>query len=207
MKLPFARLVVRLVLCLALAGCLAAIVPAQGPITTPNGAKSDATMMKLRQIDMLVQLLPLAIRKDQYAPLLAAIEKARANERAIRISEDAELAKLDTEVTDAVNDGITKGAYPPKDLQMRAAKLLQVMSIRRHVAFGEMMEGLTGTIDAVFDDGQKTVMEKSLDPYAMDPSIKKDSLDRKGKIRFFIQQVFLDPLTYDLLIKLETGSK
>lgn len=184
-----------------LALSLATSAAGQG-ITTPNGGKSDATTLKIHQIDLLVQLLPLAIRKDQFNPLLSALEHARSDVRRLEAAEDADLAKIDGEVSDAVNNALEKGVYPPKEMQLKWAKLYRDMGLRRQIDLGVITSNAVEALEKVFDAGQVKVMENSLDPYAMDPSIKKDSLDKDGKIRFFVNMIMLDNSTYDLLVKL-----
>jgi hypothetical protein len=185
------------------AACLAPLACAQSPITTPNGARSDAINLKIRQIDILVQVLPLAIRKEQFSPLLGAIEKARAKQKQIVGLEDSDLAKIDGDVTTALNNALQKGAFPPREMQIATAKLFRAMAIRRQVAVGEMLDDLCAAIKKIFDEGQLKVMANSLDPYLIDPSIKKDSLTQDGKVRFFVQQIILDPVAYDVLLKLD----
>ena len=175
---------------------------------TPKGAKSDATLLKIRQIDMLVQILPLAIKKTQFEPILASLDRAREKQKKTLLMEDDFLEKIDAELGEAVKNGLEKGTFPPHDLQVKAAKLWHALSINRQVATNEMVQDLYTTFkgDAthtgVFDEGQLKVMANSLDAQAFDPSVKKDSMNEVAKIKFFITQIFLDPVTYDLLRKL-----
>lgn len=175
-------------------------------VTTTNGAKSDATILKIRQIDMLNQLLPLGMKKDQYSPMLLAIEKCRANEKKIKEAEDVELAKLDADLDAAVKNAIEKGQYPPHAMEVHAANVINAMGVVRQYAINENVDTLYTAAKATFDEGQMTVMEKSLDVDKMDPSAKKEATDKPGKIRFFLRQIFLDPVTYDLLIKLQKNA-
>jgi len=183
-----------------------AVTAAQGQVTTLNGAKSDAILLKIRQIDMLNQLLPLGMKKSQYDPMLAAIEKCRANEKKIKGMEDDDLAKLDIDIDSAVTNALDKGIYPPHAMEVKAANLLNAMGVRRTFAINENVDTLYEAAKKTFDEGQMTVMEKSLDAEKMDPSVKKDSMDKPAKIKFFLRQIFLDPLTYDLLIKLQKNA-
>lgn len=173
------------------------------PITTPKAAKSAATMVHVRQVDLLVQLLPLAIKKEQFGPILTGMEKARQKEKQILMLEDDELEKLDYDLAAAVSGGVDKGTYPSKDLQVRAAKIFRAMGIRRQVATNEMIDEVYNPISTTLDAGQLKVMENSMDPSTFDPNLKKDAMDSKAKIRFFIKQIFLDPLCYDIMLKLQ----
>lgn len=191
-----------LFICLGL--CLLSVAAfSRQEIVTPKGANSDQTLLKIHQVDMLTQLLPLAIKKDQFNPILIAIEKARANEKKIRAMEDSDLEKIDPELGDAVKNGIEKGTFPSHDMEVRAATLLRAMGIRRQVALGENIESVYEAVKATFDLGQLKVMANSLDVSAFDPNLKKDKMDEPARVKFFIRQVLLDGVSYDLLIKLQ----
>jgi hypothetical protein len=168
--------------------------------------RSAAIMQKVSQVDLLVQVLPLAIRKEQYGPLLTVIEKNRQKEKVIRSNENEDLLRIEQDLNKAVSDGLEKGAYPPKEMRFKAIKLLNAMSIRRRIAVKEMVEDVYKVVSTTFDAGQLKVMENSLDPASDDPTVKRESLDAKAKINFFIERVFLDTLVYDILLKLEKAA-
>lgn len=197
MRTPMKHLILSLGLCVALVSGAAA------QAVTPKGAKSDEVMVKVRQIDILNQLLPLALRKSQYNGILTALEKARQKEKQIRTLEDGDLEKIYKDVDDAVTNAIDKGTYPPNAMQGNVDKLLTAMGIRRQVAIGEMVEEFYDATSKIFDAGQKKVMANSLDAAKLDPSVKKDQMTEEQKIKFFIRKVFLDQITYDLLVKME----
>ena len=50
--------------------------------------------------------------------------------------------------------------------------------------------------------GQKKAMANDLDPASITPGIKVESMSDEAKIRFYIRNILLDPLCYDLLVKL-----
>jgi len=188
-------------LCLGLVFALVAGASAQA--VTSKGAQSDDVMLKIRQIDILNQLLPLAIRKEQFNPILTALEKARQKEKQIRELEDADLAKIAPDVTGAVKEGTEKGTVPNHDMQVRVMKILNAMAIRRQVAIGEMIQDFVDATATVFDDGQKKVMQNSLDKAALDPTLKPAEMSDDQKLKFFVKKVFLDTATYDILLKLQ----
>jgi len=188
-----------------LCGCLLAsgLAVAQDTVSTPNGAKSDAILAKIHKVDMLVQLLPLTMRKEQFEPILSALDKARQTEKKTRTLEDTELAKLDADMSDAIQKAFDKGTYPPKDMQLHAAKVIRALGINRQIALGEMIQTVYDAVTKTFNAGQIKVMENSLDAAALDPSVKKESMDSTAKVKFFVRAVFLDSAAYDLLIELQ----
>src|SRR4051812_48057010 len=100
-----------LVLCLALIA--AAVTPCLAQ-TPEQAKKAEAVLMKMRQVDVLVQVVPLLLTKEQIMQLLPAIEKARAKVAEAKKQEAAELDKLDGRLTDAVKKSIASGVPPPK---------------------------------------------------------------------------------------------
>jgi len=190
-----------LLLCFCLV--LALVGGASAQTVTSKGAQSDEVMTKIRQIDILNQILPLAIRKEQYNPILTALEKARQKEKAVRALEDDELSKLAPDITSAVKDGTEKGTFPNHDMLTKVAKALNQMALRRQQAINQMVDDFVAATTTVFDDGQKKVMENSLDKAALDPSLKPAEMSSDDKIHFFVKKVFMDSVAYDLLLKLQ----
>lgn len=188
-------------LLLSLGLCFAIVGGATAQTTSPSAEKSDAILRKVHQVDLLIQLLPLSLRKEQYGPILLALEKIRGKQKLIFESEAKELEKLDAKLTDAVNKAFEKGEYPPKEIQVDAIKLLRALSIRRQVAVNEIIEDFYTATQSVFDEGQKKVMANSLDIALLDPTAKRDK--DEDKVRFFMRRIFLDDSAYDVLVRLQ----
>jgi hypothetical protein len=192
------KLLLSIALCFAIAtGAFAQV------ITTEHGKQSDEIFLKLRKIDLLDQLLPLLLTKDQINHnLLPAIEQARSKMKQILNDEDTELAKFDAETTEVLDNALTKDQYPPKDFLKRVAAKTRDMSIKRSVNMSLITADLAKILDATLTDGQKKVMENSFDSSFVDPSKKPEDVKPDTKRIFFINRVFLDPLTRELLIAL-----
>lgn len=185
-------------------GVLAALVtaaPAQS-VSTPKASQSDATIQKIRQLDVLIQLLPLNLKKTQIDLLLTGLEKAKESEKKIRTLEDDDLEKLSPKVSAALKNALEKGAYPPREMQNEVASLTRAMGIRRQIATGEMVEDMYKVIDTGLEAGQKTIMAKSLDSAALDPSLKGVKMTDEQKVKFYIRRILLDITAYESLKEL-----
>ncbi len=191
------RLLLTLLSCLVL---LTAAAPAQ--VTTEKGSASDQTNIKLAKMDLLIKLVPLAITKDQFPDLLLGIEKARQVQRETLKAEDDDLAALDPVVTSVIDNAVQKGVYPPKDVQQKVADQLQTMRTRRIMNHAKMIKLVTDQIKAKLNDGQLKAMAGSFSEKFINPSAKPGDLTQDVKISFFVDQVFLDPLAYDLLVEM-----
>lgn len=181
-------------LALLAALCLAAPAFAQEGDTT---AKSIVIQQKMRELDLVIQILPLAMKADQVDPILTELEKIRADQKKVLDLEDKELLAFETKLDKAITDARESGKYPTKDAMAESYNLLHTFQGRRALARASFTERIFKIVKEKCDDGQLTVMEKSLDPKLIDPSFKPEGRD--DKIRFFVQVVFLDPMAYDVL--------
>ena len=187
-------------LALALLALFPTLVPAQA--VGPDAAKSDAVMKKVGQLDVLIQIVPLALGKDQIPPLLNAIEKVRQKQKELYALESKDLATLDAKLTKTVDDSVQKNVYPTHETQNEVANLLRAMGVRRSVFNDEMVETVFAVCKKTLNEGQLKTMEKSLKPELLDPSLKGVAMDSDARVKFFVRKVVLDPLTYDLLVQM-----
>lgn len=179
----------------------AALVPAQTATVKPGQA--EETYNKIHKIDVLIQILPLNLKKAQIDRVLSAMEKASAKEKAMRKMEDDELGKLDAKISEALKAGIEKGVYPKREFQVEVATATRAIGLRRALTINEMVDTFYDDIKSVLEPGQKTIMEKSLDVAQLDPSIKVTDMSSEEKIKFFIRRVLLDATAYDTLRQLQ----
>ena len=182
---------------------LAAVASAQAPAAASSpaqGSRSDAIMLNIKKLDVLIQVVPLALTKDQVSALLLSIEKVRQQEKQLRAQEDKDLIQIDAKTAKLVDDGVQKGSYPAREAQVEIAKFMGVMGIRRSMAAIDYINIVYDTCTKTLNAGQLKVMEKSLKPELLDPSLKVDQMDSAAKVKFFIRKVLLDPVAYDVLI-------
>ncbi|HWA83981.1 MAG TPA: hypothetical protein VG820_11125 [Fimbriimonadaceae bacterium] len=170
--------------------------------TAEQGKKSDEVVMKMRQIDLLNQIVPLALKKDQINALLPVIERARAKVAQVEKDEANTLAKLDSKISAAIKKSIEENTPPPKELSMELAKATQDMSDRRLLVVSENTEAVLKVFNDTLDAGQKKVAANSFAAAYINPNVKPDEIKESEKINFFIREVLLDPQAYDLLIEL-----
>jgi hypothetical protein len=186
-----------------------AIVLATGAfaqVTTEKGSKSDQTNLKIHKLDLLIKILPLALKKEQFDDLLLAIEKGRATEKAQLQKEDDLLEGLDPKVSEALDAAINKNAYPSKDLQTEIAQKTTSTGLNRRILAAQIADQIYNAISKTFNAGQLKVMAGSFDDRFIDSSVKKGDLKDDTKIKFYITAVFLDTSAYDLLVALQKSA-
>ncbi len=193
---------------LSIAFCLALVGTASAqPISTERGKRSDEIFTKLRKIDLLNQILPLLLSKDQINKILPAIEQARAKQKMILGQEDDELAKLQAQVDEVYMKAVEKNEYPPKEFSAMIAAKTKSMSMKRSIALIEMVEVIQDLLVKVLNEGQKKALVGSFDARFIDPTKKPEDIAEGTRIRFYVERVLLDPLTRELLIEIAEKKK
>jgi len=191
----------RILICLAIVIGMLASAPAMAQ-TSDQGAKSDKVLMKLRQIDLLNMLIPLALTKDQIEAILPAIERARQNVRRVEKDEAATLEKLDSKVSDAIKKSIETSVAPPKALLDELAQTTKDMGDARVAAVDENTMNVLKVFVATVNAGQKKAAVNSFSPAYIDPKAKPDTVTDDEKITFFVRDILLDPQAYDILVQM-----
>lgn len=181
-------------------------VSACAQVTTGQGTASDATNKKIHRLDLLIKLVPLALQKNQYAQLLAGLDKARSIQKDEQTREDAALADLDPKVSEAVDNAVQKGIYPPRDLQEDIAKKLNQMSIQQIKVGAAMIKAVYDSIQADLNAGQRKAMAGSYTAAYIDARMKPEDLTEDIRLRFYVRMVLLDPATYDLLTEMSKNA-
>lgn len=183
---------------------LAVLLPnlSSAQVSTSDASRSTEIQKKVAELDSLVQISPLALTKVQINALLSAIEKVRQKLREVETLEAKDLVTIDLKVSKAVDEGVEKNAYPPRELQNQVASLWRAMGIRRNLLYTDMVDSVFKVCKTTLNEGQLKTMEKSLKPDALDPSLKGVEMDSDARIKFFVRKILLDPVAYDLLVKM-----
>lgn len=183
---------------------LAVLVPtlSVAQISSADAARSSEIQRKVAELDSLVQLVPLALTKDQINALLGSIEKVRQKQREVEASEAKDLVGIDSLVSKSVGAGIDKNVYPAREVQNQIASLWRAMGIRRNLFNKEMVDNVFIVCKTALNEGQLKTMEKSLKPEALEPSLRGVDMDSDARIKFFVRKILLDPVAYDVLVKM-----
>ena len=188
---------------LSIALCLGIVAGVSAQITTPNGAKSNQINAKIHEVDMLLQIMPLLLTKEQInGKLLPAIEKNRESFKKELIFEDDELAKMEAMLDEALSGAYNKGSYPPRKITGDVAERTAKLATQRRIFVGVITENMIETVKATLNAGQLKALIGSFDPRFIDPTVKPETITDDRKLRFFVDRVFLDDTTYEILKKL-----
>jgi len=193
----------RALFCVVLAAS-ASVAFTQGP--AEQAAASDKVIDHIRQADLLNHILPILWTKAQLNAILPSIEKARQNVRKVHDNEYHKLMDLDPKVTAAVDKALNDGQVPGRDLLKSINDQLRSLTMTRQAMGGLNESGVYDAIVANLNNGQKKAMANDLDPASVTPGIKVETMSDEDRIRFYIRNILLDPLAYDLLVKMLRSS-
>ena len=180
---------------------LLAVWPASAQVTAEErGKKSEEILKKVQQLELMNQLLPLVLTKDQLRQLLPVVEKAR---QAVRDQEKVEydfLAKLGPKIDAALKEAIEKGKVPGKDTVNETWATFQMFAYKSKAIADDNVQTVAKLLDSILNDGQKKTAANALDPKKYDPSLDPKTMSDQKKIELFVRVILLDPLAYDLLV-------
>lgn len=172
-----------------------------------QAAKSEAIMAKMRQIDICNQIIPLVLKKDQVNKLLPVVEKARSKVTEAQKKEAEELNKVEGKIDAAIEKAVKDGVPPSKDIMNELSQMTLKWSLNRSQIIQDNTDMVYKAFFEVTDAGQRKAAANSLAPQLLDPSIKVDKMTEEDKIRFFIQEILLDPQCYPILLRIAKEGK
>lgn len=177
-----------------------------GTSQDPDKAKrSTAILEKMRQIDLLNQLVPLVMTKEQIRKLLPAIERARQDVRKQQAEEADLLQKYQARIEKAVADGTDKGIVPEKAFLKELNALVITMTMKRNAVASDNTDAVMAVMKATLNSGQLKAAGNSLNPRVFDTTIKPEDMKDDDRLRLFVREIMLDPLAYDVLVKMQAG--
>jgi hypothetical protein len=169
----------------------------------PVMAKQSADILsKLRKVELLYQILPLLLEKQQIDKILPALEKIRSKQRKLLEQEHKDLAGFETDANKAVAAGV--GGQMPSDDTIRTIEAFyKANDLRRQVAMGENLDLLMPVLKSTLNAGQMKVMANSLTMAFFEPDLAPGDINDEVKARVFAREVLLDPLTYEILVAMD----
>ena len=191
----------RILLLLSFVLTLSVLCQAQD-IDPQEAAQSTQVLNKMRKVELLNQILPLVLTKDQILQILPVIERVRAKQKALTQKEHDELLQFDKNSGDAVDAGL-KGQMPDQKFVRDLEVFYEAVDISRQALMGENLDAMMAVLAKALNKGQLKVMANSLTVKFFEPDITTDEAkDDEVKERIFVREILLDPLTYDLLVQM-----
>lgn len=170
-----------------------------------KSAQSTAVLDKMRQIDLLNHILPLALQKEQIRKILPVIEKARRDVRQWTDEEAKFLQQNAAKVDKAVKDAVDKGDVPNKELIKELNAMVRMFAMKRAAIAADNTQMVMEVMKTTLNAGQMKVAANALDFKLYNPNIKPEEIKEEDRLRLYVQEVLLDPLAYDLLVRMQSN--
>ncbi len=170
-----------------------------------RGKKADQILAKVRQIDLLNQILPVLMTKEQLNKILPVIEKARQAVRDQQRREYDQLVKLEPDLDKAIKEGNEKGLLPGTEIIKRTFAVFKAFAITRKSVADENTANVIAIVKETLNAGQLRSMQNALSPQSFDPSLDPAKMTEDQKLKFFVESILLDPMAYDVMIKIATA--
>jgi hypothetical protein len=183
------------------AACLLAFAPATAG-TGQSNAQATAIQRKMRQLELIDQILPVLLTKEQINKLLPTIQTARQEERNLQYEEAQALAGLEAKVDTALDNAVNKKQVVPVELAREIRALYAQALVKRSALVSKHSKAIGLKVVEVLDEGQRAAAANALDPRIFDASLDPATMSQADKLGYWATGVLLDPDSYDMLVKL-----
>lgn len=175
---------------------------AQTAADQEQARRADEILGKMRTMELTNQILPLLLTMEQLRELLPPIEKARQAVKAAKAEEFSVLKMYEGKLDTAIKNATEKGQIPGREMLLEMNRVLTALGMKRRAIADENIATVLAAAQKLLNAGQLKAAANSLDPKLFDPTLKVEEMKEIDKVRFFVGEVMLDPLAYDILVKL-----
>lgn len=189
-------------LAIALFSCVLGSMANAQTTKADAGKRADEILAKVHELDLLNQLLPVLMTKEQMRKILPSVEKAREMVKATEKGEAEQLEKLAAKIDPVLKEAYEKNKVPSQDVLLEYAKTFVKLRVVRRSVIESNTTAVLEVVQKTLDKGQLAAARNALDPKLIDPSLDKEKLSDDDKMRFWVKVILLDPQTYTILLKL-----
>lgn len=167
----------------------------------PN-PEADRLVLKIRQVQIANQLVPVLFTKEQLTRILPVIERARQAEVDLEKRELEEMRKLEKDLDAAIAGATKRMESPSAELSAKLDRTLGAFRLGRQVLVGSSTASVVAAMKEHLNAGQLAAAAGALDPRLWDPNAKPEEMSQDEKLRIFAREVMLDRTAYDLLVEM-----
>jgi hypothetical protein len=171
---------------------------------TPEARAERSTQIyeKNIKLDLYNQILPILLTKEQFRPILQAVERCRQRVTETEKLEYEELRKLEADMDKALKDAGEKLVIPPPELMTRISNTLKKLGTARRLIIQMNTDEVLEAFMKAANAGQQKAAANALNMALFAPGVKVETMKDEDKIRIFVQEVLLHPSAHDILKKL-----
>jgi len=185
---------------LALLALSIVTLPALAQSTSDQRAeRSTRILTQIHRLDLLNQILPILLTKDQINKILPSLEKAKQSIRETEAKEVELLKSIEAKVDEAVKNGVEKGEVPNRDLLKKVLATFQYFQIARQSVIEANVDRTVEAMKGCMNAGQTKAAMNAIDWKKFDASLNPEKMSDDEKLRLYVKVVLLDPLAYDVL--------
>jgi len=171
---------------------LSVLAPAQ---TSVERAKASADILtSIKKLDMLNQILPVLMTKDQLRKVLSAVETARKNAKDLEAKELEVMKEINPKIQAALTEALKNKKVPSQELLSDVSKMFTKFRVARKLMVELNVAQTTEALEKNLDEGQRRAAANALDPRVFDPE--------EEKLKLWVQFVLLDATSYEVLVEL-----
>lgn len=189
----------RILLLVVIASLSASVFASQ---SNAPGDKATEIGKKIRQLDLLNQILPVLMTKEQLKAIIPAVQKARNEERVLAQKELKMMIEKEAKVDAAIKEGKSKHLVPSQELVAELSQMYNAFVIARRMMMSSQVEAIRLVMEKNLNKGQIKAAANALNPKIFDPSADLSSITEERKLDLWIQNILLDPQAFDLLVEL-----
>lgn len=183
---------------LSLTLCIAALTPAYAGQNQRAAQIGD----KIRQVDLLNQILPVLMTKEQIRKILPSVDRARQAEKDLAAKELQMMKSKEAAIDAAIKEGKTGKMVPSAALLKDLSNMYVAFTAARKIMTAQSLEMVRKAMRANLNSGQIKAAANALNPKLFNPEADVSKMTEDQKLDMWIQLVMLDPLAYDLLLDL-----
>lgn len=167
-----------------------------------NSAKATEIGRRIHQLNLLNQVLPVLMTKDQIKKLLPVMEKQRQAVKDLEKREFDEMMKIDAKVQAAVKDAKEKQILPSDELNAEIQTLASKFNLERVKLLALQINELAAAMEVHLNAGQIKSAAMALNPKIYNPEVDESQYTEKERLLLWVRYVLMDPEIYPLMIEL-----
>jgi tRNA nucleotidyltransferase/poly(A) polymerase len=162
--------------------------------------QSSQVLQKVRELQLLNQILPVLMTDEQYDELFPVIEENRENIRMLEAREAEVLQELEPAIEEALEKAREEGVVPSAVVISKIDAAFSRLTMARTAMLDFNAGRLVAKMNEILNEGQIKAAANSLDRSLLggDP----DEMTQDEKLEAWVRNVLMDPLAYDLMVDL-----
>lgn len=154
--------------------------------------------LKIKRLDLLNQIIPVLMTKQQMRKILPVVQKARQEEANLEKLEKAQMQKFNARIDKAIKDAEEKQVLPDTKLIVELRGLHSTLALARTVMIGQQVDKVITVMKDTLNEGQINSAVKSVDPATFGNGVKPEMSDN-AKLKLWVQFVLMDPIGYSII--------